>query len=115
MSQRRLDKFAADLSSEHAAAGVDVVPIQCNVADEDSVVNMVSGTVGKFGRIDYAVNAAGLAHVSRFSEFKTADVSYKQYEGTDHKLSIGPTSVLFITINQKLLLDAALSSLNDSS
>jgi NAD(P)-dependent dehydrogenase (short-subunit alcohol dehydrogenase family) len=75
VSQRRLDQFASELSAEHKASGVDIVPLQCNVADEESVVNMVAGTVSKFGRIDYAVNAAGLAHVAKFAEFKTADVS----------------------------------------
>ncbi len=72
-SQRRLNEFHSQLSSECKA--VDVIPIRCNVADEASVVDMVKNTVSTFGRIDYAVNAAGLAHVSRFADFKTSDVS----------------------------------------
>lgn len=73
VSQRRLAEFHSTLKAEHS--GVDIMPLKCNVADEGDVANMVKDTVGAFGRIDYAVNAAGLAHVAKFAEFKTADVS----------------------------------------
>jgi 3-hydroxybutyrate dehydrogenase len=72
VSQRRLDAFAKETAAAH---DVEVLPLQCNVADEDAVARTVSETVATFGRIDYAVNGAGLAHVAKFAEFKTTDVS----------------------------------------
>lgn len=38
--------------------------IQVNIADEDSVQNMVDTTISEFGRIDYSINSAGIGNLS---------------------------------------------------
>jgi NAD(P)-dependent dehydrogenase (short-subunit alcohol dehydrogenase family) len=38
-----------------------VVPVQTDVADEDSVAQMVEIAVEEFGRIDYCVHSAGVS------------------------------------------------------
>jgi NAD(P)-dependent dehydrogenase (short-subunit alcohol dehydrogenase family) len=53
-----------------------VLPIEVNLLDEDSVVNFVSGTVKKFGSIDYAVNCAGVIGNGKPSH----ETSVKQFD-----------------------------------
>jgi NAD(P)-dependent dehydrogenase (short-subunit alcohol dehydrogenase family) len=50
-------KVAADISD----AGADAHGIQADVADESSVEQMVQAIVGRFGRLDGAVNNAGVS------------------------------------------------------
>lgn len=57
---------------------IDIEAIVCNVADEAAVKNMVSTTVSKFGRIDYAVNCAGVAG----NPAKIANISNEEYNRT---------------------------------
>ena len=48
------------LASELAAGGAKIVFLRTDVSDEDSVQAMVAGTLAAFGRIDGAINSAGL-------------------------------------------------------
>ncbi|QDQ92532.1 SDR family oxidoreductase [Rhodococcus sp. WB9] len=41
-------------------AGHRVLTVRCDVADEDQVAAAVAATVGKFGRLDFAYNNAGI-------------------------------------------------------
>jgi NAD(P)-dependent dehydrogenase (short-subunit alcohol dehydrogenase family) len=47
------------LARELDANGADVLTVPTNVADEQSVANLVEKTVNKFGRLDIACNNAG--------------------------------------------------------
>lgn len=58
INEEPLTKIAAELKA--AAPDVDVLAVKCNVANEDDVKSLVSAAVSHFGRIDYAVNAAGI-------------------------------------------------------
>ncbi|KAL1411129.1 hypothetical protein Q8F55_002079 [Vanrija albida] len=53
-----LAKLAGELKA--AEPDVDVLAVKCNVANEDDVKSLVSAAAAHFGRIDYAVNAAGI-------------------------------------------------------
>jgi len=41
-------------------AGHEVLPVVCDVSDEDSVAAMVASAVGRYGRLDVAYNNAGV-------------------------------------------------------
>ncbi|ETS84348.1 hypothetical protein PFICI_02373 [Pestalotiopsis fici W106-1] len=45
---------------ENLTRNVDILVIHLDVASEDSIKSMIDTTVGKFSRIDYACNVAGL-------------------------------------------------------
>lgn len=47
-------------AAELRAAGHQVLPVHCDVADEDQVAAAVSATVERFGRLDFAYNNAGI-------------------------------------------------------
>jgi NAD(P)-dependent dehydrogenase (short-subunit alcohol dehydrogenase family) len=49
------------LKAEFANADVDILAVTCNVADSGAVKAMVDATVQRFGRVDYAVNCAGIS------------------------------------------------------
>jgi len=51
-----LKKIAADLGEGH-----EVLTLVVDVTDEADVQKMVDDTIAKFGRLDYAVNCAGIA------------------------------------------------------
>ncbi|BEI83136.1 hypothetical protein CcaverHIS002_0310040 [Cutaneotrichosporon cavernicola] len=53
------DKLDA-LKAEYANDDVDILAVSCNVADSGAVKAMVEATVERFGRLDYAVNCAGI-------------------------------------------------------
>lgn len=53
------DKLEA-LKAEYANEDVDILSVTCNVADANAVKAMVDATVERFGRLDYAVNCAGI-------------------------------------------------------
>lgn len=57
LDAERADAVAAALRDEH---GVDAVAAAVDVADADSVVAGVDAVVGRLGRLDMAVNAAGI-------------------------------------------------------
>jgi len=50
---------AAELKEQFS--GVEVLPLELDVTDEDSIDKAVAQTVEAFGRIDYAVNNAGIS------------------------------------------------------
>ncbi|KAL4926330.1 SDR family NAD(P)-dependent oxidoreductase [Aspergillus undulatus] len=49
---------ARELTSKFT--GIDVIPLGLDVRKEKSIVDAVAETTGRFGRIDYAVNNAGI-------------------------------------------------------
>jgi 3-oxoacyl-[acyl-carrier protein] reductase len=51
---------AESAAAEAAAAGIDALAIQVNVADSKNVEAMIEKTVEKYGRIDHLVNNAGI-------------------------------------------------------
>ena len=53
----KLVKVAEDLTREY---GVNVVPVQADVAQEDQVIKMVKTAVDKFGSLQIMVNNAGI-------------------------------------------------------
>ena len=53
------DKLVA-FAEEVADAGVEVLPVVTDVTNAESVRAMVAAGVEKFGRVDYAVNCAGI-------------------------------------------------------
>ncbi|WWD17291.1 hypothetical protein CI109_101731 [Kwoniella shandongensis] len=70
--QEPLNQFANDLLSEHDDK-LDILSIQCDVTDEVAVKDMISRAVERFGRIDYAVNSAGITNKSKVGEFRTEE------------------------------------------
>jgi NAD(P)-dependent dehydrogenase (short-subunit alcohol dehydrogenase family) len=54
----KLEAIASQVSA--SKSGIKILPITCDVADEESVKAMVKATVDTYGRIDYAVNCAGI-------------------------------------------------------
>ncbi|KAK8864413.1 hypothetical protein IAR55_001661 [Kwoniella newhampshirensis] len=71
--QEPLSQFRADLLSAYASIPLDILTIQCDVTDETGVKEMVKAGVERFGRIDYAVNSAGITNKSKVGEYKTED------------------------------------------
>jgi len=63
INQGGIDKVKAELESVATNPDFKCITIVVNVADEDSVRNMVSKAVEAFGRIDYAANIAGIGAV----------------------------------------------------
>ena len=55
-------------ASEAASKGVEVFPIEADLADVSSIDGVVEGCVGRFGGIDVLVNCAGLSHKGEFTE-----------------------------------------------
>ncbi|TXT11411.1 uncharacterized protein COLE_01821 [Cutaneotrichosporon oleaginosum] len=58
-NEELLHKFRAQLTQTYADADVEVAVVDVNV--EDQVKGMVAQAVDKWGRIDYCLNAAGVA------------------------------------------------------
>jgi len=54
------------------ASGIDALTIHLDVTSEESVNAMISETVKKFGRIDYACNVAGICIPGYSTEFSAA-------------------------------------------
>ncbi len=54
-------KQAASLAKEHATnPEFESLVVICNIESESDIINMVKSAVDKFGKIDYAVNNAGV-------------------------------------------------------
>jgi NAD(P)-dependent dehydrogenase (short-subunit alcohol dehydrogenase family) len=70
---------AADFSGAEeetaTAAGPGVLPVHCDVTQEDDVEAAVRAAVEEFGRIDAVLNVAGIAEAAR-----VADVTMEQYD-----------------------------------
>ncbi|MBN2027520.1 MAG: glucose 1-dehydrogenase [Actinobacteria bacterium] len=60
ITARRLEALE-EAAAEIAEAGGKVLPISCDVTDEDSVEAMVKRTRGELGRVDILLTAAGIA------------------------------------------------------
>jgi len=65
-----LEEAVAALQKDFA--GAEVVAVKCNVADENDVKNLVKTAVDKFGRLDYAVNCAGVPDGAPWEELESA-------------------------------------------
>jgi NAD(P)-dependent dehydrogenase (short-subunit alcohol dehydrogenase family) len=59
LAARRLDRLE-ELATELAAAGVEALPVRCDVADTGEVDRLAAITVERFGRLDILVNNAGV-------------------------------------------------------
>ncbi len=60
-----VDSAGKETERQMLAKGYDVTFIQTDVSDEDSVKNMVSKTLEKYGRIDILFNNAGVGYSSK--------------------------------------------------
>ena len=69
--------IAADISGaeEHTAAelGDAVIPIRCDVRNEDDVIAMIDAAVQRFGRVDAVLNVAGIGMGKTFLEITRDD------------------------------------------
>ncbi|MFQ5825930.1 MAG: SDR family NAD(P)-dependent oxidoreductase [Dehalococcoidia bacterium] len=66
--QERLPGTIIQTAAEIEAMGEKALPIRCDVADEESVENMVQKAVGEWGRIDILVNNAASGSYLPFQE-----------------------------------------------
>ena len=73
---KALDHTATELKS--AYPGLEVLPLELNTASEKSVEDAISTTVKRFGRVDYAVNNAGIAGAA----WKSADSDLASWQKT---------------------------------
>ncbi|MGH9434830.1 MAG: SDR family NAD(P)-dependent oxidoreductase [Terriglobia bacterium] len=69
--------LARSAAEEIVRNGRKALAIQCDVADEQQVEQMVAQTVSTFGRLDAAFNNAGIMP----PDLETADVSAHDYDG----------------------------------
>lgn len=76
------------LTEEIRALGAHVEFFHCDICDSIAVGKMLQGTVDAFGRLDVAVNNAGIAHEST----KLAELDDAQWEKT---LAVNLTGVFF--------------------
>ena len=53
---------------------IEILTIECNVADEMAVNQAVAQGVERFGRIDFAVNSAGITNKSKVGDYETKEV-----------------------------------------
>lgn len=72
VNQNALESAAERLSSE----GTRTLAIRCDVADDESVREMVSKTVKTFGRLDAAFNNAGVQSIAT----ETADLDIEEFD-----------------------------------
>lgn len=64
-----LDESIKSWQAEYADA--QLLAVKTDVAVEADVIALVAAAVDKFGRIDYAVNCAGVSGGGAFAEFST--------------------------------------------
>lgn len=76
VDQTALDALAIDLNSQYG--GLDVLAMHMDVASESSVNSAVGETVKRFGRIDIAINNAGVSG-PRGATFET---SFEEWQST---------------------------------
>jgi NAD(P)-dependent dehydrogenase (short-subunit alcohol dehydrogenase family) len=77
LAARNVDEITR-LAAEIAAGGGNALAVATNVADADAVAALVSQTVAQFGRLDIAVNNAGVALGNK----PLAEVSEEQFDQT---------------------------------
>ncbi|MBP2240094.1 3-oxoacyl-[acyl-carrier protein] reductase [Cytobacillus eiseniae] len=79
-SKERANEVVAEIKE----LGRNAIAIQCNVANSDSVTNMVKETVDTFGRLDILVNNAGITRdnlIMRMKEDEWDDVINTNLKG----------------------------------
>jgi len=59
-SARRIDRLKS-LATEAKRQGLSVMPIECDVLDEDSIAKAIAAAIKEFGRLDGAFNNSGLS------------------------------------------------------
>jgi NAD(P)-dependent dehydrogenase (short-subunit alcohol dehydrogenase family) len=62
LAARRRERLEA-LASTLEGRGSEALAVECDVASEESVANLVRQTIARFGRVDVLVNNAGVAKV----------------------------------------------------
>ncbi|KAI9810455.1 MAG: hypothetical protein M1827_006231 [Pycnora praestabilis] len=62
---------------KEAHPSVETLVLHCDTSKEESIVNAIKETVKRFGRIDYAVNNAGITGPSKASP----DISLDEFKG----------------------------------
>jgi NAD(P)-dependent dehydrogenase (short-subunit alcohol dehydrogenase family) len=74
MQLKGVEKAAQSLAEQY---GVKTLPLQLDVTDPEQVDKAIAATVAHFGRLDHAVNAAGIAGLrgvgAVFAEYPTDD------------------------------------------
>jgi NAD(P)-dependent dehydrogenase (short-subunit alcohol dehydrogenase family) len=70
------DDAVQEAAGELAKAGHKVLPVRCDVADDEGVAAMVEKTVSEFGRLDAAFNNAGVQSPA----LETADVDTDEFD-----------------------------------
>ena len=83
----RLETMADQLNRQYS---VNVLPIACDVTDEDMMVNAVNSISDSFGRIDILVNNAGTTE-------KSEDISTHSRQQWDHVLNTNLTSAYIMS------------------
>ncbi|WWC70205.1 uncharacterized protein I206_104155 [Kwoniella pini CBS 10737] len=74
INQDNLDTFSQKLiNDQEEGVKIDLLTLQCDVTDEIAIKEVIKKAVEKFGRIDYAVNSAGITNKSKVGEYKTED------------------------------------------
>jgi NAD(P)-dependent dehydrogenase (short-subunit alcohol dehydrogenase family) len=70
-SQEELEATARDIEAAH---GHKVLPVACDVADEQSVEEAAELVIAAFGRVDVLVNNAGIAPLTPMLDLELADL-----------------------------------------
>jgi NAD(P)-dependent dehydrogenase (short-subunit alcohol dehydrogenase family) len=70
-----------------AQVGEGVIPVHCDVTDEDDIEALVATAVGTFGRLDVMLNVAGIAEGAM-----VADITQEHYDKT---MDVDVRGVLF--------------------
>lgn len=68
LAGRNMEKLE-NAAAEMTASGLDAVPLQVDMAQPDSISNLVEAVVKEFGRIDFLFNNAGIIHRAPAEEF----------------------------------------------
>lgn len=75
-----LDKAGADaVVSGLVAGGSEALAVQCDVADEDSLIEMTRLTVESFGKVDILINNASMFSVVPMSRVGFEDISREEW------------------------------------
>ncbi|MHC4481997.1 MAG: SDR family NAD(P)-dependent oxidoreductase [Planctomycetota bacterium] len=72
LASRATDKLK-ETADQVTAAGAKAEIVVADLAEEESIKNLVKVTNGKFGRLDILVNNAGVTHSAKLEETATAD------------------------------------------
>ncbi|MEO1505581.1 MAG: glucose 1-dehydrogenase [Pseudomonadota bacterium] len=89
----------SDLSSAEIIAPDDALALPCDVASEPEVATLITAVLERFGRIDVAVNCAGVLHAPA----KLAELSVEAF---DHAMTVNARGV-FLCLKHQLPAMAA--------